>query len=428
MLSGTVIIQKERRMRISVIGAGYVGLITGVCLAKLGNEVTLIEIDAQKVKALNERVPPIHEEGLAELMGQVDMDVSSDHQKSRHSEVIFICAGTPSNEDGTVFLGHITAISDQISKVLRSRGDYCVVVVKSTVPPDTTEGIVVPILEKSGKKCGKDFGVCMSPEFLREGKAIYDFMNPARLIVGECDKRSGDTFLRLYESFDAPILRTTLRTAEMIKLASNAFLATKISFVNEIGNICKRLHMDVYDVAEGMGLDDRIGRKFLNAGIGFGGSCLPKDIRMLKTTAREVGYQPRFLDEVTNLNDQQAIRLVRLAKKHVNLEGATIGLLGLAFKPGTDDVRDSRAIAVVKALLGEQALVKAYDPLAVENFRKMFPNLDYVSKEEVLNCEAILILTEWEEFNELDYRGKIVIDGRRVARARDARIYEGICW
>lgn len=415
-------------MRISVIGAGYVGLITGVCLAKLGNEVTLIEIDAQKVKALNDRVPPIHEEGLAELMGQVDMDVSSDHQKSRHSEVIFICAGTPSNEDGTVFLGHITAISDQISKVLRSRGDYCVVVVKSTVPPDTTEGIVVPILEKSGKKCGKDFGVCMSPEFLREGKAIYDFMNPARLIVGECDKRSGDTFLRLYESFDAPILRTTLRTAEMIKLASNAFLATKISFVNEIGNICKRLHMDVYDVAEGMGLDDRIGRKFLNAGIGFGGSCLPKDIRMLKTTAREVGYQPRFLDEVTNLNDQQAIRLVRLAKKHINLEGATIGLLGLAFKPGTDDVRDSRAIAVVKALLGEQALVKAYDPLAVENFRKMFPNLDYVSKEEVLNCEAILILTEWEEFNELDYRGKIVIDGRRVARARDARIYEGICW
>jgi UDPglucose 6-dehydrogenase len=415
-------------MRISVIGAGYVGLITGVCLAKLGNEVTLIEIDAQKVKALNDRVPPIHEEGLAELMGQVDMDVSSDHQKSRHSEVIFICAGTPSNEDGTVFLGHITAISDQISKVLRSRGDYCVVVVKSTVPPDTTEGIVVPILEKSGKKCGKDFGVCMSPEFLREGKAIYDFMNPARLIVGECDKRSGDTFLRLYESFDAPILRTTLRTAEMIKLASNAFLATKISFVNEIGNICKRLHMDVYDVAEGMGLDDRIGKKFLNAGIGFGGSCIPKDIRMLKTTAREVGYQPRFLDEVTNLNDQQAIRLVRLAKKHVNLEGATIGLLGLAFKPGTDDVRDSRAIAVVKALLGEQALVKAYDPLAVENFRKMFPNLDYVSKEEVLNCEAILILTEWEEFNELDYRGKIVIDGRRVARARDARIYEGICW
>jgi UDPglucose 6-dehydrogenase len=214
----------------------------------------------------------------------------------------------------------------------------------------------------------------------------------------------------------------------MIKLASNAFLATKISFVNEIGNICKRLHMDVYDVAEGMGLDDRIGRKFLNAGIGFGGSCIPKDIRMLKTTAREVGYQPRFLDEVTNLNDQQAIRLVRLAKKHVNLEGATIGLLGLAFKPGTDDVRDSRAIAVVKALLGEQALVKAYDPLAVENFRKMFSNLDYVSKEEVLNCEAILILTEWEEFNELDYRGKIVIDGRRVARARDARIYEGICW
>ena len=415
-------------MKISIIGAGYVGLVTGVCLAKLGNEVVLIDIDEEKLEAIRNKVSPIYEEGLDELLDQVHIEVSTDYGKILHSDVIFICVGTPSDKSGSISLKYITETTKQIAQQLKDREDYCVVVVKSTVPPGITEKQVIPILETSGRKVGGDFGVCMCPEFLREGKAIYDFMNPARVIIGEYDGKSGDMIYNLYQSFNAPILRTNLRTAEMIKLASNAFLSTKISFINELGNICKQLGIDIYDVVKGMAFDDRIGGKFLNAGVGFGGSCLPKDLRMLIAGAKEIGYVPTMLEEVLNLNDAQTLKLVELLKKHVPLKDAVIGLLGLAFKPGTDDVRDSGAIKIVEVLLKEGAKVKAYDPLAVKNFSKLFPQIDYVTKEEVLNSDAILIITEWEEFNNLDYKGKIVIDGRRVSKAKEARIYEGICW
>lgn len=415
-------------MKISIIGAGYVGLVTGVCLAKLGNKVTLIDIDEEKLEAIRNKVSPIYEEGLDELLDQVHIEVSTDYGKILHSDVIFICVGTPSDKSGSISLKYITETTKQIAQQLKDREDYCVVVVKSTVPPGITEKQVIPILETSGRKAGGDFGVCMCPEFLREGKAIYDFMNPARVIIGEYDGKSGDMLYTLYQSFNAPILRTNLRTAEMIKLASNAFLSTRISFINELGNICKQLGIDIYDVVKGMAFDDRIGGKFLNAGVGFGGSCLPKDLRMLIAGAKEIGYVPTMLEEVLNLNDAQTLKLVELLKKHVPLKDAVIGLLGLAFKPGTDDVRDSGAIKIVEVLLKEGAKVKAYDPLAVKNFSKLFPQVDYVTKEEVLNSDAILIVTEWEEFNDLDYKGKIVIDGRRVSKAKEARIYEGICW
>ena len=415
-------------MKISVIGAGYVGLVTGACFAKLGNEVIFIDKDEEKLEATNNRISPIYEEGLDELLGQIRIEVSTDYRKALTSDVIFICVGTSSDESGTIFLEHIKEATRQIAGILKAKEGYCVVAVKSTVTPGSTEELVIPILETSGKKAGKDFGVCMCPEFLREGKAIYDFMNPARVVIGGHDKRSGDILLELYGDFKAPVLRTDLRTAEMIKLASNAFLATKISFINEIGNICKNLGIDTYEVARGMGFDDRIGKSFLNAGIGFGGSCLPKDLKMLMARARESGYKPAILEDVLNLNDAQAVKLVEVLKKHVRLKGAVIGLLGLAFKPETDDVRDSRAIKIVEALLEEGAAVKACDPMAVENFRKLFPQVEYVSKEEVLNTDAVLIVTEWEEFNNLDYKGKIVIDGRRVLKAKEARIYEGICW
>jgi len=416
-------------VKISIIGAGYVGLVTAACLAKLGSEVVLIDSDEEKLKAIhNNRVSPIYEEGLDELLSQVHIEVSADYDKALPSDMIFVCVGTPPDESGSIFLEHITEAAKQIAEALKRKQGYCVVTVKSTVAPGTTEEVVIPILETSGKKTGDDFGVCMCPEFLREGKAIQDFMNPARVIIGEYDGKSGDMLYKLYQSFNAPILRTNLRTAEMIKLASNAFLATKISFINEVGNICKQLGIDVYEVAKGMGFDDRIGSKFLNAGIGFGGSCLPKDLRMLIARAKEIGYEPTILEGVSNLNEAQALKLVESLKKHVPLKGAVIGLLGLAFKPGTDDVRDSRAIKIVEVLLQEGAVVKAYDPLAVKNFSKLFSQIEYVSKEEVLNSGAILIVTEWEEFNHLDYRGKIVIDGRRIAKAREARIYEGVCW
>ena len=415
-------------MKISVIGAGYVGLITAACLAKLGNDVVLIDIDEDKLKAIQNRVSPTYEAGLNELLSQVHIQVSIDYDKILPSEIILICVGTPADESGSIILEHITRATKQIAEVLKRKQDYCVVAVKSTVAPGTTEELVIPILATSGRKAGNDFGVCMCPEFLREGKAIGDFMSPARVIIGEYDAKSGDMLYRLYQSFNAPILRTNLRTAEMIKVASNAFLATKISFINEVGNICKQLGIDTYEVAKGMGFDERIGSKFLNAGIGFGGSCLPKDLKMLIARAKETGYEPTILEGVLNLNETQALKLVEALKKHISLKGAVIGLLGLAFKPGTDDVRDSRAIKIVEVLLREEAVVKAYDPLAVKNFSKLFPQIEYVNKEEVLNCDAILIVTEWEEFNNLDYKGKIVIDGRRVDKAREARIYEGVCW
>lgn len=302
------------------------------------------------------------------------------------------------------------------------------VCVRSTVSPGTTESLVIPILENSGKKVGQDFGLCVSPEFLSEGQAVYDFMHPTRIIIGQYDKRSGDMLVRLFGDNEAPVVRTDLRTAEMIKLASNAFLATKISFMNEVGNICKKIGIDIYEVAKGMGFDERIGNKYLNAGLGYGGSCLPKDLRALCEKAREIHYEPKFLQQVIELNDRQPLRLVELLQKHVSLEHTVVGVLGLAFKPGTNDVRNSSAIPIIKNLLDNGVEIRAYDPAAMENFRQMYPQVKYVTREEVLECAAILILAEWEEFAEIDYRGKIVIDGRRVLKAREAEIYEGICW
>lgn len=415
-------------MKISVIGAGYVGLVTGACLASMGNEVSLVEVDMRKVESINNNIFSIYEEGLPELMKGTDIVATTDYNVINGAGIIFICTGTPSNPDGSMSLEQIKQAAGEIGDLLRTRGDYCVVAVKSTVVPGTTDEVVIPILERSGKKAGRDFGVCMSPEFLREGRAVYDFMHPARVIIGEFDRRSGDTLLPLYEQFKAPILRTDIKTAEMIKLASNTFLANKISFINEIGNICKRMGIDVFEVAKGMALDERIGNKFLNAGVGFGGSCLPKDLRALIARATEYGYNPGILKEVLCLNDKQALIPVDLLKKHIPLNGATVGLLGLAFKPGTDDIRDSRAILVAGALLKEGASVLAYDPMAANNFKNIFPEIKYSSIEDVMKSDAVVILTEWEEFSALDYRGKIVIDGRRINKAREARIYEGVCW
>lgn len=414
-------------MRISIIGSGYVGLVIGACLAKLGNKVILIDLDEKKIDAINSGVSTLYEEGLDELLSRTHVEASSDYQKIMNSKIVFLCVGTHSDKDNSISLEYLIQATEQVSRVLRDKKDYYVVTIKSTVAPGTTEGRIIPILQRWGRKVGKDFGVCMSPEFLREGKAVYDFMHPDRVVIGEYDSKSGDVLYSLFQNFNAPILRTNLRTAEMVKLASNAFLANKVSFINEIGNICKRLGIDTHEVAKGMGFDNRIGGKYLEAGIGFGGSCLPKDLKMLIAKAKQIGYEPKILEEVSNLNEKQALKPVELLKKYVSIKNATIGILGLAFKPGTDDVRGSRAIEIVEVLLGEGATIKAYDPLAMENFRKLYPYIEYVSKEEVLNCDAILIITEWEEFNGLDYTGKIVIDGRRIIKAEEARIYERVC-
>ena len=415
-------------MRISVIGCGHVGLVVAVCLAKLGNEITVVETDEEKVRMVNNKTSPMYEPGLEEVLSQVNIEATSDYSMIKGSEIVFICVPTPSKEDGSISLEYITQATKQIATVLGGENYYYVIAVKSTVVPGTVEEVVVPILESSGKKAGHDFGVCMIPEFLREGKGIDDFMKPDRIVIGEYDRRSGDLLSSLYQNFDAPVLRVSLKTAEMIKYASNTFLTTKVSFINEIGNICKQLGIDAYEVAEGMGLDERIGTKFLNAGIGFAGPCLLKDLKALIARAREIGYEPRILAEVLNLNERQALKLIDLLKKHISLKGQSVGVLGLSYKPQTDDVKDSLAITVVDALLKEGAIVKAYDPQAMPNFGKLFPQIECVKSEEVLRCDAILILTEWEEFEHLDYQGRIVVDGRKISRAKEARIYEGICW
>ncbi len=414
--------------RISIIGAGRVGLVVAACFAKMGNKITVVDIDERKIAEINSKVSPIAEPGLDEILNEFEIEATSDYEKVIDSEAIFICVDTPAKKDGSISLESITAATEQISNVLKCRESYTLITIKSTVVPGTSEEVILPILESSGKRAGEDFGLCMSPEFLRGGRGIEDFMYPARIIIGEHDAKSGDMLCDLYQVFDAPIMRTDLRTAEMIKYASNIFLATKVSFINELGNICKLLGIDAYEVAKGMGFDDRIGDKFLNAGLGFGGSCLTKDLKALIARAKEIGYEPKLLEQVLGLNERQALKVLELLKRHIPVRGSTIGLLGLAFKPGTDDISDSMAITIAETLTEEGAKIKAYDPLAMHNFQKSFPWLECSTPEEVLNCDAVVIATEWEEFNRLDYRGKIVIDGRRVPKAREARIYEGICW
>ena len=421
-------------MNLSVIGTGYVGLVTGACFAKLGHHVTCVDIDLEKIRKINNGVSPLYEEGLDSLLLTykdkiaATADYSSALQKS---DITFLCVGTPSLKNGSIDLTFIKESTKQIAAVLKNKNRYHLVVVKSTVLPGTTQGVVLPLLEQySGKIVGADIGLAMNPEFLKEGVAIKDFLEPDRIVIGTNDEKSKTTLRELYQNFSCPIVETSLSAAEMIKYASNAFLATKISFINEIGNLCKKLQIDTYDVATGMGLDKRIGRPFLDSGIGWGGSCFPKDIGALIAWAKEIKEDARIIKSSRDVNTDQPLKLITILKKHIpKLKGKTIGILGLAFKPNTDDIRESRTIPIIKELLRNGAHIKAYDPQATENFKKLYPQIEYCSKAtEVLTSDAILITTKWKEFTTLDYRGKIVIDGRRLEQAKNAKIYEGVCW
>ena len=410
---------------ISVIGLGVVGLTTAVGFALKGHKVIGIDIDPKKVDKINEGICPIYEKELSYALREVKLTATADHRQALQSDITFMCGGTPSKTDGSIDLFFLEEPSKQLAAVLKEKHEDHLVVVRSTIIPGTTEQTVAPILNHNDK-----VGICVNPEFLREGTALEDFMRPDRVIIGEKETKWGDMLSEVYSDCEAPILRTDFNTAEMIKQASNAYLATRISFINEIGNICKNLGLDVYEVAKGMGYDSRIGGEYLRAGIGFGGSCLPKDLSALISKAKETEYHPGILEEVQRLNAVQPMRIMALLKKHIpDLKDKTIGILGLSFKPGTDDVRKSKAIEIIQALEDAGAHVVAYDPRAMANFNSVFHNaVIYSSASVVLNADAILILTEWDEFNKLDYRGKIVIDGRRIAKAREARIYEGICW
>jgi UDPglucose 6-dehydrogenase len=427
-------------MRVSIIGTGYVGSVTAACFAELGFDVVCVDIDRDKVEKINSGIAPIYEEGLDELLAKhagERLRATDDYEDAIHnSEVTFICVGTPSDEQGNIDLSIVRAASESIGRALSDKNDYHAVVVKSTVVPETTEKLVMPAVEKfSGKKGGVDFGVAMNPEFLREGKAVYDFMHPDKIVVGAVDKRSGDVVAELYRNLDCEVMRTSLKTAEMIKYANNAFLATKISFANEIGNICKRLGIDTYEVMEAVGRDFRISPYFLNSGAGFGGSCFPKDVKALIGKARELGYEPELLNSVIRVNDAQPLRMLALLKEKIgSLRGKRIAVLGLAFKNDTDDVRESRAIPVIRELLSQGAVVAAYDPMAMDNMMKIFPQVDYrkTVREALAGADACLVMTEWAEFRELKdefalMKKPVVIDGRRVVNPQGLD-YTGICW
>ncbi len=420
-------------MDISVVGTGYVGLVTGTCLAEAKNNVECIDLDAKKVEMINAGKSPIYEPGLEELLkknlgSRLKATVDAD-SAIKNSEITFICVGTPSCGDGSTDLKYIESAAEKIGDVISEKEGKQIVVVKSTVPPGTSEK-VAEIFKSRG---AKNFGIAMNPEFLREGKAVEDFMTPDRVVLGAEEGWIHEKLKELYSFTDAPKLETCLRTAEMIKYASNSLLATKISFANEIGNICKKLGIDVYDVMQGVGMDARLSPYFLNAGIGFGGSCFPKDVKSLIHTAKLSNSDATLLEAVIAVNESQPLKLVELAKKKLGgLSGKKVAVLGLAFKPDTDDMREAPSLKIVPALAKEGAKVTAYDPEATESAKALIGNVPaYASsaKEAVDSSEIVFILTEWKEFDDESlYVGKQVFDGRKLLKKRSDGQYEGVCW
>ncbi|MFA6035647.1 MAG: UDP-glucose/GDP-mannose dehydrogenase family protein [Candidatus Micrarchaeia archaeon] len=415
---------------ICVIGTGYVGLVSGTCFASLGHRVSCVDVDLAKVERINDGKSVIYEPGLDRLLKSAirakRLSATTNYAEALASaDFSFICVGTPSREDGSSDLSYVHKAAESIGLSLAERkgkkGERHVVTVKSTVPPGTTESIG-PIIRRAGFS---NFGLCMNPEFLREGNAVYDFMKPDRIVVGAADSKDADAVSRLYSKVHSPLLKTDLRTAEMIKYASNSFLATKISFANELANMCEKFNVDVYAVADGMGHDRRIGRAFLNAGAGFGGSCFKKDVGSLLHEARSQGFEPKILDAVMDVNESQPFRVVALLKKGLGpLKGKRIALLGLAFKDNTDDIRDSAAIKVAQALIDEEgAKVIAYDPQAMENARKeLGSSIEYAQSAvaALSGADACALVTEWPQFAKIPpaafakLRHKLVVEGRNI--------------
>lgn len=427
-------------MNMAIIGAGYVGLCTAVGFASKGHNVICVDIDKEKVEKINSGIAPIYEQGLDELLAKA---VKNGMLKAVQNlsgigdqDFVFISVGTPQNQDGSINLKYIENAAEDIGRFLQNSA-YCVVVVKSTVLPETTDKVIIPILEKtSGKKVSEDFGICVNPEFFREGKALEDFFRPDRIIIGHHDKKSYSKLAELYSDFKAPIISNNTKTAELMKYTSNAFLATKISFINEVGNMCKKLGIDVYEVAEGMGLDKRIGQHFLQAGIGFGGSCFRKDVEALKTKARELGESMNILDSTLKVNEKQPSRIVSLLKEKIDIRNKTIAVLGLAFKEDTDDIRDAPSLQIIEELLMHNCILKCYDPKAMSNVEKIFPQINYSQSlsDALKDADACLVLTGWDEFKKLSdkdfefMRNKIIIEGRKVLDKNKASDFEGVCW
>jgi len=438
---------------IAVIGVGYVGLVTGTCFADLGNRVICVDIDEARIEKLKQGIMPIYEPGLEEMVrrnvaaGRLSFTTSY-HEAINNpdgpAEIVFIAVNTPMGVDGEAELRYVRAVAERIAEVM----DHPLIVVnKSTVPVGTGDWVADIIRNRQPRAI--PFSVVSNPEFLREGSAISDFMNPDRVVLGSLDEEAAQKVAQLYLPLriQGPIMITDLRTAEMIKYASNAFLATKISFINEIANICEALGADVKEVADGMGYDKRIGRAFLDAGLGYGGSCFPKDVKALAHMANVQGKHPQLLEAVMQINADARRNIVAKVCALVGnngfhlsrLEGKTIGVLGLSFKANTDDIRDSQPIDIIRMIQAEGGTVKAYDPVAMPNAAQVLHNVKLCNDpyEVAEGSDALILATEWNEFKNLDLlrikqlmKQPVIVDGRNLYEPRKMRelgfVYRGV--
>lgn len=416
-------------MHISVIGTGYVGLVTGACFAEFGVDVTCVDVDTVKVEKLKDGVMPIYEPGLDTIVeknvdaGRLHFTTNIKHAV-QGAQVVFLAVGTPPKPDGSPDMSFYQQAAKDVAEAM---SDYKVLVTKSTVPVGTGRWLREFVTENL--KQPTEFGVASNPEFLREGAAIQDFMRPDRVVIGSNEARAIEIMKDLYRPLyliETPVVITSLEAAELIKYAANAFLATKITFINEIANLCDAIGCDVHEVARGMGMDNRIGRKFLHPGPGYGGSCFPKDTRALTTVADHFGVETRIVDAVIEANERQRDAMIpKIEKLTGDLKGKHIGILGLAFKPETDDMRESPAIDIITELVARGATVKAFDPVAMDEAKHALPDIEYAVDEydAISGADVLVIITEWNQFRALDMeRVKTLLRTPKIADLRN--VYE----
>ncbi|KFM22223.1 UDP-glucose 6-dehydrogenase protein [Marine Group I thaumarchaeote SCGC AAA799-B03] len=433
-------------MKIAIVGLGFVGLTTALCFASKKNIVYGVESDKQKLEHLSKNKLYFYEPDVENLLNKkikektIHLTDDIDYAINK-SEITFITVGTPSNKDGSANLKYLESVSKEIGRSLKSKKFNQLIVIKSTIPPGTSH-IMRKIIEKeSGKICGKDFGLCFNPEFLREGNAVYDTFNPDRVVVGADDQKSLNKLTDFYKIYynrkKIPFIKTNLVNAELIKHASNSFLAMKINFINTIANICQNIpNADVNVVANAMGLDKRISPMFLQSGLGYGGSCFPKDVKALYAYSNNIGYLPSLLKEAIKVNQHQPFKAIELAERLIGkLDKKTITILGLAFKPNTDDMREAVSIPIIKKLLAKKCKIKVHDPMAINAAKKVFGDkLMYYnkSKEALKDSDCCILVTEWEEYKKLTpkyfkqhMKVPSIVDGRRVMNQMDF-VNEGI--
>ncbi len=421
-----------------IIGTGYVGLVTGACFADLGNQVVCLDIDRAKIDKLNQNVMPIYEPGLEEVVRRNRLagrlTFTADYAEGlKQAEFVFIAVNTPEGMEGEADLRYVRAAAQSIAETL----DHDAIVVNKSTVPIGTGDLVASIIERH-KKADVSIAIVSNPEFLREGSAVYDCQNPDRVVLGSENREAAERVAQLYLALRCPIMITDLRTAEMIKYASNAFLATRISFINEIANICDQMGADVLEVAQGMGYDKRIGHAFLSAGLGWGGSCFPKDVQALEYMASTHGTHPQLLRAVIDINRFQRRRAIHQLREWLGgLDGHTVGLLGLAFKPNTDDMRSAPSVELAHLLGTEGAHVKAYDPAAMDNARRLLPEVELCTDAYALaeGCDALIVVTEWNEFKHLDkarlraaMKQPFLIDGRNIYDAQEMEKIGFVYW